>query len=44
MDFLIIWLLCAGVGAMMTGWSGALLGLFLGPIGVAIAIWQASQK
>ena len=44
MEFLVIWLLCAGVGAMMTGWQGAALGLLLGPIGVVIAIWQASKK
>ena len=43
MEFLIIWLICAGVGALLTGWSGAALGLLLGPIGVVIAIIQSSK-
>jgi len=44
MDFLVIWLLCAGVGAMLQGWQGAALGLMLGPIGVAIAVWMAAKQ
>lgn len=43
MDILVLWLLCALVGSVLTGWSGAVLGLLLGPLGVIIAIFIAAK-
>lgn len=40
---IIIWLICTGLGWALNGTTGAMLGLFFGPIGVAVALYMAGR-
>jgi hypothetical protein len=44
MELIIIWVICAVIGAMVNGPMGAVMGFLLGPIGLIIAIFQSKES